>query len=95
MTDSHTSLLQKIVFTIAGVLGATILYAMDWQREQDANISAVRELQREQKALYSQQKELNDSIYQFNVQLLQAVKAQQEMKYGEHGASTSNLSAER
>jgi uncharacterized protein HemX len=94
MTQSHLSLLEKIVFAIAAALGATILYAMDWQREQDANISGIRELQKEQKALYTQQKQLNESILNFNSEMLKAIKATQGDTNGEYGASTANSGPE-
>ena len=48
-------MLEKVVWTLMAVLGASIVYAMDWQREQDQRMAAMDKMISKQSALLEMQ----------------------------------------
>ncbi len=52
--------LKTIIKFLIGVMGCTILYAADWQREQDQRMSGLDALLARQQALLQMQVQLNE-----------------------------------
>ena len=47
--------LEKVVWALWALLGATIVYAMDWQREQDQRMSGLDKMLEKQEAILEMQ----------------------------------------
>ena len=51
---------EKILSLIVGALGASFIYAMDWQREQDERMSKAEKLIERQSVILEMQIKLNE-----------------------------------
>ena len=51
---------EKILSLIVGALGASFIYAMDWQREQDERMSKAEKLMERQSVILEMQIKINE-----------------------------------
>ena len=49
--------LEKVVYALGGILFGSLVYAMDWQRDQDNQMSGLRDLITQQRTLLQLQQQ--------------------------------------